>query len=50
MEFVEPWYSIEESGGAIADSLVDELKRELSEKTFVIQSTGNSRCAKDGLR
>jgi hypothetical protein len=32
MEFVEPWYSIEAPGGTIADSLVNELKRELSEK------------------
>jgi hypothetical protein len=31
MEFVEPWFSIEKFGAAIADGLVAELKLEVSE-------------------
>jgi hypothetical protein len=31
MEFVEPWFSIEKFGGVVADALVAELKREVSE-------------------
>jgi transcriptional regulator NrdR family protein len=32
MEFAEPWFSIEKFGVAIVDSIVAELKCELSEK------------------
>jgi hypothetical protein len=35
MEFVEPWFSIEKLGATMADSMVAELKRELSEKHWL---------------
>jgi hypothetical protein len=39
MEFVEPWFSIEKFGAAIADGLIAELKLEVSENHLLFNQT-----------